>query len=649
VSTTARRWLRHGTSALIVLLLATMAVLALNRVRFLRLPRPTLEREQVTGQDGEDIVADYTGFEYVESIAGELIFALSSARTLGKSSGWHEIEGVQLQLYDGGVEGPVLTAEGASFNLRTRETRLRGPVHVEFPNGAILTTQSGRFDAGSRRFETDSEVLYMSGESAGQAGHAAYFLGDNRLVLTDNAVIRTADGVALRAPRIVYQRPTGRIVFPGGVRISSGGSVMEAREGKAELPEAEGMPNRIELWGGVSISSPGGPDGGAIEASMPRLVAKRESGGNWQIEAPSSGPWIEVRFGAGEAFYERSVQTMLLRGVISPDGILNLRAEREVCLYEIPLEGDPRRATARSARLWFTDGKASDVELVGEVELHGEGIEARAYRARMSSAAAVTMLHGDPDGKQRTILVSDRGRISCDQAQMFDREQRTEARGNVQGQMVGEQLMGSVEEEDQGPVHFAAELLEITDAGTTFRLRDAARLWQGRRLLLADDVRYRQSDETMEASGHVRMTLPAAQLDPAAAAGDDVMVVARSLGFDRLENHATFRGGVRYSDPQHILAANEVTIFFDDEDSITALEAVGAVDLVELTTGRRMTGNKARRDVTAQTIELTGNPVQLSEPNGNVMNAPSLTWDQASGSVTVAGGTETIYYPEEEP
>ena len=38
-----------------------------------------------------------------------------------------------------------------------------------------------------------------------------------------------------------------------------------------------------------------------------------------------------------------------------------------------------------------------------------------------------------------------------------------------------------------------------------------------------------------------------------------------------------------------------------------------------------------------------------TEPNGNVMNAPSLTWDQASGSVTVAGGTETIYYPEEEP
>ena len=51
----------------------------------------------------------YTGFEYVERVAGKLIFDLMSKRTLGLSSGWHEIEGVRLQFFRDGEKGPVLT------------------------------------------------------------------------------------------------------------------------------------------------------------------------------------------------------------------------------------------------------------------------------------------------------------------------------------------------------------------------------------------------------------------------------------------------------------------------------------------------------------------------------------------------------------
>jgi len=76
----------------------------------------------------------YTGFEYVETIAAG-IFALRSLRTLGRSSGWHEIEGVQLQLYDAGVAGPVVTAAGASFTSRP-ETRSSGGRSTSASGGA---------------------------------------------------------------------------------------------------------------------------------------------------------------------------------------------------------------------------------------------------------------------------------------------------------------------------------------------------------------------------------------------------------------------------------------------------------------------------------------------------------------------------------
>jgi lipopolysaccharide export system protein LptA len=106
---------------------------------------------------------------------------------------------------------------------------------------------------------------------------------------------------------------------------------------------------------------------------------------------------------------------------------------------------------------------------------------------------------------------------------------------------------------------------------------------------------------------------------------------------------------VRYSDPKHTLSAAELIVFFDDHDKVTAVEAEGSVELVELETGRRMTGQKARREVATQTMTVVGSPVRLSDPTGNVVSGSSLTWNQADGTVTVAGGTETIYYPEERP
>ena len=116
-------------------------------------------------------------------------------------------------------------------------------------------------------------------------------------------------------------------------------------------------------------------------------------------------------------------------------------------------EGEPRRAEADSARVWFENGQPTDTELRRDVVLHAEGVVAKGHRARMTSPAGITMLHGDPTGPGRATLVSDRGRISCDQVQMFDREGRIEARGDVQAS--GDDQLEIVVAEDD--VDFAGE------------------------------------------------------------------------------------------------------------------------------------------------------------------------------------------------
>jgi len=209
--------------------------------------------------------------------------------------------------------------------------------------------------------------------------------------------------------------------------------------------------------------------------------------------------------------------------------------------------------------------------------------------------------------------------------------------------------MGDGGDEMSDPAHFASEILEVSGAGTVYHLRENTRFWQGHRLLLADDVVYHHELATVRAAGHVRTTLPASQLELEGNPEEDVVVVARSLDFDQTSGEAVYRGNVRYSDPKHTLAAAELTVYFDKNNEVTAVEAIGAVELVELETGRRMTGQMARREVATQAVTITGNPVRLSDESGNVVSGSSLTWNQADGTVSVAGGTETIYYPEETP
>jgi lipopolysaccharide transport protein LptA len=630
-------------------LLLLLAVTVSQRFRRFRTPLTEVDSGDVVSGGGDRAIGVYTGFEYVERVAGTLIFELMSKRTLGLSSGWHEIEGVRLQFYRDGEPGPILMSDGASFNIQTRDARLEGGVRIELPSGAVLTTDAGRFEASSRRFTANSDVYFYSGASFGRARNAAYDLERDEVILSESVSLTADDGTTLTAPSAVYRRSVNTIVFGEGGRVQFDQSMIRAPRITVALEENDGPPRRVELNGGVEARVSGMSGGGSIDAWMERAVATRDGLGRWQLSATTSGPWVSVRFHGGEGYFERTLKTWILRAAVTSEGIVNARAEKGVCIHEVPIDGPPRWGEAQQARVWFSDGQATDVELFEDVRLSAGELEGRGFRARLSPQAGLTMLHGEPTGPERVLLLSERGRVSCDQAQIFNEDGRAEARGNVQGSIADVSIMGNGNGDTSDPAHFAAEILEVTGEGAIYHLRENSRLWQGHRLLLADDVIFNRNRHSVRAAGHVRTTLPASQLELEGNPEEDVVVVARSLDYSETSGTAIYRGNVRYSDPKHTLSAAEVTVFFDDANDVTAVEAVGKVELVELETGRKMTGQRARREVAQQTVTLSGSPVRLSDNAGNVVSGESLTWNQADGTVAVAGDTETIYYPEEMP
>ncbi len=643
-----RIWVRRLTATAIVVSIVAMAIIVGQRFQRFRTPLTQVDSGDVTSGRGDRAIGVYTGFDYVERVAGKLIFELMSKRTLGLSSGWHEIEGVRLQFFRDGEPGPILTCDGASFNPETRDARLEGGIRIDLPSGAVLTTDAGRFEASSRKFTANSEVYFYSGASFGRANNAAFDLEKDEINLSDGVAFSAEDGTTITAPSAVYRRPTHTILLRNGGVVSLQNAEVTAPHMEVVLEEGDGPPRAINLSGGVEAFISNLASGGSVEAWMEKAVAIRDSSGRWQIDATTTGPWVTVRFSGGEGYFERTIRTWTLRAILADEGILNLRAEHGVCIREIPEEGPPRIGEATEARVWFSGGQATDVELLRDVVLHTGELEGRGYRARLSPQAGLTLLHGDPTGPERVLLSSERGRMSCDQAQIFNRDGRAEARGNVQGSIFGVTLMDE-DGGDGGPTHFASGILEVREEGAVYHLRENSRLWQGHRLLVADDVLYRNDPTSVRAAGHVRTTMPASQLQIEGSPEEDVVVVARSLDYEQASGAAVYQGNVHYSDPKHTLSAAKLSVFFDENGEVTAVEGVGAVELVELATGRRMTGQEARREVGEQSVIVTGSPVRLTDPSGNVVSGSSLTWNQADGTVSVAGGTETIYYPEEKP
>jgi len=650
MSAAGRSLIRYGSALLIVAFLLAVAAIGYQRTRRNGEGVGSVDPEEV-GFDVMDVaVGLYKGFGYTESFNGQTVFILNSLQTLSLASGWQEIEGVRLQLFRKGEVGPILTAERANYNIETKEARLEGGIHVEFPNGAFLNTEAGSYKSKQQIFVSEGPVLYVDGPTFGQAAKASYSLGDDWIKLEGNAALRAEDGAMLVAPRIVYRRDERKVVFSDGVELTQNLSRLAAPKATVWLASSDGPPQKIEMTGGVDINTTVESTGALVEMWGEKIVSRRDAHGDWHVKIRTTGPWVEVRFVGGLDYYERTMQTVGLSVVMGPEGIVSMQAENGVCLDEIPLTGPRRSASAETARAWFNDGQLTDVEFDGNVEIRAEEILATGQRARLVQASGLVMLQGNSTGRKRVGLDSDQGEMSCDEATLYDREGRIEARGQVHGELRNASLLGSDAPDDgDEPVRFAGELLEVSDDGDLYSLRDNARIWQGHRLLLADEVRFRNTSESVAARGHVRATFPADQMDAEASNDQDVIVDSRSLDYNALEGRAVFRGSVHYSDPKHALSANRLSIAFDENDEISDVEAEGAVEIKDLEMGRKLTGQHALREVTRQIITVTGSPAQLTDSRGNVASGESLTWNQADGTVSIGGGTELIYYPEEQP
>ncbi len=647
----SRTIIRWTTAALLASMIIGLSILAGLRVRQKRPSVTEMAANQVLGESGDETLGVYNEFKILERVQGKLIFALEALRTLGKTSGWHEIESVAVQLYnDDESKGPRLTCRKAMYNVDTKDADLSGSVQVEFPDGSFLSTEVGTLQGGGRRFETSTNVVFVGNGLLGSAGAATYNIKSSRLELTKGVVVRMDGGNSLLAPELIYRRDAQKLALPQGGTVKFGGFTLKSPNIEVEIEEGNN-PVMISLKEGVSISGHDPESGQTIQGWSQTLVARKDSAERWQIMARSSGPWVRFMTVGGRDVVFQEILAWEIRAVVGAHGLLNVRADGRTCFNTIPLEGPMRSGESDSVRVWFDQGAATDLELLDDVVLVAEGIEATAHRARLDAESGKVMLHGNPTGAKRVVVRSDQGRMTADQAILFRESGKAEVRGRVQGEMFEAHLVGAAEAEAGSadlPVHIAAGILTVTENATLFELRDNARMWQGQQLLTADQVLYGSVTGKLEAKGHVRTTLPATAVDAEASPGQDIVLSSRSMLYDDMQHKAVYVGDVVYSDPDHRLEAGKLEIILGQEGQVEKVIATGAVKIVETATGQTLSGSQAIRDVSTGIVVLTGEPAKAVDTQGNMLSGRSLTWDQPSGRVLVSEETETIYHTEEE-
>lgn len=640
------------TAVAMALFAVVVVGIALQRVQMKqKRHRAGVDAAPVVAETGSPANTIYEGFQHVERVGGRRVFELRSERSLGSRSGWNEIENVVLQLYeDDGSLGPLLTCSRARYNTKTRETNLDGSVQVEFQDGSFLTTEVGHLREGGTEFETGAAVYFVGQDMAGSAGSATYNLNRDELILEDDLIVRSYGGDTVTAPTLAYDRTNRRAVFPDGVQVHFAQARVKAERGVIELSEADDQPQRVSFTGAVSMRVASAESPQVTSGRAEIVEAERDSAGRWQVKAGSPDDWVELIFqGEAQTLMSR-MQAWTIRGLLDGAGLKAVRTEGRVCFEGIPSEGEIQYLEAKTARVWFMSGDATDLEFQGDVRMWtGESI-AQAHRARLDASSGRAMLYGNPAGVRRVSITAPDGTMSSDQAVFFQGDDSIEVRGNVQGEMrqSGIDMPGSSADDDE-PVRIASDSLSIEGGGELYVLEQGARVWQGAGVLQADEIRSWRDSRRLEARGHVRTTFPAQMVDPEASANADVVLTARAMDFDDGDQKAVYRGNVELVAPDYTLTAHQLDILFTEGRAIGQVIATGTVVMSDASTGYELRGTRAVRQVESGLVHLTGSPAVASDAAGNLLSGGSLTWDQASGRVTVSESTETIFQTEDSP
>lgn len=604
---------------------------------------PEPEAEVPAADLDEDVVVSGRDIDRTVYQGGQPLFRVEGKESSSDRYGNVLLNEARLHLYrdDGEYQ---LEGQDAKYNEETQDARLDGAVKLRTPDELeLLADWLELFDGGQKVRTANHTRFFLSDRMTGEAGSLLFDLEKGLYTLSHHVTLESTPAsewpFSLDADRIVYQKSERLIDADGEVELTRGAETLSAREISLYLDEladevryvralwnvrgnlvaalVEGQPVQditFNCWSLTLLLEPltGNPTTLELEGRRSRRATIRTE------DAQQS---------------RRSLAARYLKGSFRDGALATVEALGPVTLNEeLPTANGPHRRVARGRTgeaQFDTQGQLVRLSLEEEVEIEDGGVTASGDRGFFQLGAGRATLQGQP-----VVVESEEGEMRAPVVHFNQTTNLMHAEEGVRTLLKTSETtlpngllpLGGETSSDE-PVRVESQEAFLFAGNGEFTFKGKVRAWQGKNLLLADQLRGNETQ--LAAAGGVKTIWHPRASEKATAEDEDVPlpieISADQMTYSEPASALLFGGHVLLLQAGRTLVCNELQVDLE-EQSTGALEAqrlrcTGKARLLDPAFDRTLEANRAVYDLDRGEIEFFGTeeePLIIVDAQGEV-------------------------------
>ena len=689
------RWVRRALLALGLLGTAGVALL-LAAYKFGKAGGGEAEEAQTSANIDERTVTAGEGFDYTQTSEGRPVFRIRAARSRQDRAEWAFLEDVYLEIYRDDGQTTSVTSRRARVNRQNYAAELDGDVvmrgweHLELRARGLELLDGGQqlqsIGAVEFHYPPPGEPVPADLELPPLTGRASTLRIDRRIDtvhLGGGVHVRNVPGaeIPLRidCERLVYRRDEGLLRLFEDIFLQYGSQELQTRALSLFMGTGDAAPAGTAAAGSDAEVGPR-PGGRGLQMLRARFDVRgrlasgelAQAGLRGAGEVEFDGQFLEVEPNPddsqlqrmrleGDAGVPASVKVVdetglarrltgvLLESFAVDDQLQIVEGEGLPLVLEEFLDVEPphhlRQACALEARARFLpDGRLGRIDLEKQVELRDQDL----YLSG-GVAAGLDLEGGTLDVRGPAVeLFNDRGAITAPHFSYNRDKGILHADSGVLALLTDTAAFADTPlgQQDE-PVRIEAREGTWTETPPTFSFRGGVRAWQGRNLLLADQLRGDEGDQQLAASGGVStvwISEPAAGEPPQAPieiAAERLTYLPSPGAASTAARTLVYDGKVEVKQGRQTIRCRELTAELAASPGSGASAAGkpqrmicrGDVLISDPAAKREVRGDTAIYAVAERRIEVFGDTVKLLDEQRNTLVGKYLVYDLESGTV----------------
>lgn len=586
-------------------------------------------------------------FEDTQTIGGRVVSRIRADRVVAFESGWNTLEGVEITIYRPNGLTYELSCPQAQFDIQTKEADAKGGVQLTSSDGMAFSTAEIRFDG--TRLTNDIPVQFTIDRWRGNAGALDVDVQSETTKLlksvtaTMTPLTPAEQAMTITAGESLFRRRENDVTFSGNARVASAADVVTADRISGRFTQDRKTMVGLEGNGSVVIVMADAPASGENLGGRKEIRCDRffsEVGGDGQLNAFNAVGEQKQATAILDGPPRRDITAQAFRIALANRAVSEIKALNGVVMKEA---GElPREVSAANLTVAFDPvaHRATAAFMDGGFKYSDARTSASAMRANYDILNDRVLLTADP-GFDPTVT-TEGSTIKAKQIEFAPKAQTAKATGAVIARLQSKSGGASA-----GNTNLFPSAIPVFVNADSAIMRQAAKLavfsgnvkaWQDTNTILANEVQVQGDGQSITARGNVRTVLynapgEARKMIPLTSRSEQLVARRNDRRIDML-------GQVTIQDESRSMSSEKASFFLDASRKIERIEAEQKVTLLERSTNRKGTGDKAVYYVQKKLVNMYGSPATASDPQGN-FKGEQIAFDLAKNRVQVVSKEAT--------